>query len=64
MFLVKKSEVIHYGLAENVDWSLVPDSPPVHVSGCGDTFAGSYVSSIANGHSIEVSLKRALTAWV
>ena len=45
-----------------MDWSIVPSSAPIHVSGCGDTFAGSFVASISSDRQIPAAIKCALTA--
>ena len=61
-FLADKNEIKHYSLENNVDWLSVPKNDPVHVNGCGDTFAGSFIVSKSSGLSIESSIKKSLTA--
>jgi len=62
-FYVTKEDIVHYELHDSVDWNLIPDSNPVHTNGCGDTLAGVFVSSVTtNNMSIDLALKRALTA--
>merc|ERR1712130_627582 len=63
-FYIDKSKLDHYSLSEHVQWDRVPTSPPIHVSGCGDTFAGAFTVGITSGvdATVEGAMCRALTA--